>query len=62
MASLPTDFLSTAVSGTKVTRINFANTPLPEYADLQAYVIDNVLSSYECATLLSAAEASGPWQ
>ncbi|CAD0105879.1 unnamed protein product [Aureobasidium uvarum] len=62
MTSLPTDFLSTPVSGVTATRIDFDNTPLPEYADLQAYVVDNVLSAHERATLLSAAQASGPWQ
>jgi hypothetical protein len=62
MASLPADFLSTAVPDVKVTRVDFANTPLKEYAELQAYIINNVLTSSECATLLSAAEASGPWQ
>jgi len=57
MPSLPEDFLSAPVSN-----VDFANTPLPEYAILQAYVIDDVLTSSECATLLAAAEASGPWQ
>jgi hypothetical protein len=62
MASLPADFLSTAAHDVKVTRVDFANTPLKEYAELQAYIIDDVLTSSECVTLLSAAEASGAWQ
>jgi len=62
MASLPTDFLLAPVSNVKVTRINFSDTPLTGYAGLQAYIIDDALTSSECATLLSAAEASNPWQ
>jgi hypothetical protein len=62
MSSLSTDFLSAPVSDVKVTRIDFANTPLTEYAGLQAYIIDDVFTLSECATLLSAAERSGPWQ
>lgn len=62
MASLPPDFLLTPTSGATVTSIDFANTPLPEYADLQAFVIDNALTSTECTTLLAAAQASSPWQ
>ncbi|KAH0164680.1 hypothetical protein KCU67_g5033, partial [Aureobasidium melanogenum] len=62
MRSLPPDFLLTPAADDTVTRINFTNTPLPEYADLQAFVIDNALTSSECTTLLSAAEASGTWQ
>ncbi|KAG9659284.1 hypothetical protein KCU64_g3953, partial [Aureobasidium melanogenum] len=62
MQSLPPDFLLTPTSGATVTRIDFTNTPLPEYADLQAFIIDNALTSSGCTTLLSAAEASGTWQ
>jgi hypothetical protein len=62
MSSLPTGFLSAPVSDVKVTRIEFADTPLTEYAGLQAYIIDDVLTSSECATLLSAAETSGSWE
>lgn len=62
MSSLPPDFLSAPVSDVKVTRIDFANTPLTGYAGLQAYIIDDVFTSSECATLLSAAEANSPWR
>ncbi|KAG9671661.1 hypothetical protein KCU99_g2984, partial [Aureobasidium melanogenum] len=62
MQSLPPDFLLTPAADATVIRINFTNTPLPEYADLQAFVIDNALTSSECTILLSAAEASGTWQ
>lgn len=62
MQSLLPDFLLTPAADATVTRINFTNTPLPEYADLQAFVIDNALTSSESTTLLSAAEASGTWQ
>lgn len=33
-----------------------------EIRQLQAFIIDNALTSTECTTLLAAAEASGPWQ
>jgi hypothetical protein len=62
MSFVPTDFLSVPVSDVKVTRIEFADTQLTEYAGLTAYIVDDVLTSSECATLLSAAEASGSWQ
>lgn len=62
MPSLPSDFLFAPVPDVKVTRIDFANTPLTGYAEIQAYIIDHVLTSSECATLLLAAEASNPWQ
>lgn len=62
MASLPPDFLLTPAPDATVTRIDFVSTPLPEYADLQAFVIDDALTSSECTMLLSAAEASDPWK
>jgi hypothetical protein len=48
-------------------RIDFANSPLPQYKDAYALVLENVLSLSECATLLALAEQSAtnraaPWQ
>jgi hypothetical protein len=47
-----------------VEKIDFAASPLPEYAGMYATVLDNVLSASECAELLSLAEmsSSGGWQ
>ncbi|KAI2625658.1 hypothetical protein GGR54DRAFT_509381 [Hypoxylon sp. NC1633] len=39
-------------------QIDFAATPLPEYAGMYAAVLDHVLSPSECTTLLRLAEAS----
>jgi hypothetical protein len=59
--SLPDTFLaplpdpSTTI---KVTRINFAASPLPEYTGLYAVILDNVLSPEECDQLLHMVEMS----
>jgi hypothetical protein len=47
-----------------VEKIDFAASPLPEYAGMYATVLDNVLSASECAELLSLAEMSSSdgWQ
>ncbi|KAK5131797.1 hypothetical protein LTR08_000552 [Meristemomyces frigidus] len=58
-ATIPTDFLATTPNIT-IHPIDFANSPLPEYAGLYALVLDNVLTPAECRTLVSAAEASTP--
>jgi hypothetical protein len=42
----------------KSKRIDFANTPLPEYKDCYAVVLDNVLSQDECDELLHMTEQS----
>ncbi|KAK4033957.1 hypothetical protein C8A01DRAFT_19168 [Parachaetomium inaequale] len=60
---LPPTFLTSLPSDARpitTTPINWAKTPLPEYAGLYAVVLDHVLSPSECATLLALAEAS-PW-
>ncbi|KAK3307967.1 uncharacterized protein B0T15DRAFT_92194 [Chaetomium strumarium] len=60
---LPDSFLTTLPPDAQpitVTPIDFATSPLPEYANCYAVVLDNVLSPSECATLLSLAEASVP--
>lgn len=48
-------------------RVDFANSALPQYKDAYALVLDNVLSPSECAKLLALAEQSAinreaPWQ
>ena len=43
-----------------VTRIDFANTDIPQYAGKYAVILENVLSPSECSQLLSLAEASAP--
>lgn len=61
---LPADFLSAPAPDIKVTRIDFSKTALPEYSDLYAVIVDNVLSPAECEQLLKAAEATthGEWE
>lgn len=47
-----------------VQRIDFAESPLPEYEPYYATVLDNVLSASECQQMLAYAEASsttGGW-
>lgn len=64
MSTLPDDFLASPVPDIAVTRIDFSQTNLPEYGDLYAVILDNVLSSDECDQLLKAAEATteGEWE
>ena len=47
-----------------VQKVDFANTKLPENADLYAIILDNVLTATECQQLVAAAEAStnGVWE
>ncbi|KAL2145558.1 hypothetical protein VTI28DRAFT_6796 [Corynascus sepedonium] len=61
--TIPPTFLTTAPPDARpptASRINFAASPLPEYAGLYAVVLDHVLSPSECAALLALAEASVP--
>lgn len=53
----PQDFLTKPLPSTTATRIDFANTSIPEYADFYATVIDNALTPEECDTLLQTAQA-----
>lgn len=57
---VPEDFLSplSDSSAIKVERIDFANSPLPEYQSCYAVVLDNVLSQQECCELRYLAELS----
>lgn len=56
---LPPNFLTTPAPDTlSAHRIDFAQTPLPQYKGLYAVTIDNVLNRTECQTLIRAAEAS----
>lgn len=60
---LPPTFLTTPPPDARpitCTPIPWPTTPLPEYTNLYATVLDHVLSPSECATLLSLAEASVP--
>ncbi|CAK3741777.1 oxidoreductase domain containing [Lecanosticta acicola] len=61
---LPEGFLSTPAPKISVHRIDFTQTPLPEYEGLYAVICDNVLSEEECTHMLRAAEASaeGHWE
>ncbi|KAL2178076.1 uncharacterized protein P884DRAFT_242331 [Thermothelomyces heterothallicus CBS 202.75] len=61
--ALPPGFLTTAPPDARpatAKRIDFASSPLPEYAGRYAAVLDHVLSPSECAALLALAEASVP--
>ncbi|KAG7289697.1 hypothetical protein NEMBOFW57_006073 [Staphylotrichum longicolle] len=61
--SLPASFLTTPSPDSlpiTLTPLDFATSPLPEYSQCHALVLDNVLSPSECATLLRLAEASVP--
>ena len=62
--SLPPDFLSNLKRHINVTRIDFSQTDTPKYANLYACILDNVLSVYECAQLVSYASSTcgGQWQ
>ncbi|KAL9058239.1 MAG: hypothetical protein Q9162_001838 [Coniocarpon cinnabarinum] len=62
---IPADFLTTAAPDSKpitANRIDFSKTPLPQYADSYAVVLDNVLSQSECQHLIELAELSAPDQ
>ncbi|KAI9835435.1 MAG: hypothetical protein M1819_002353 [Sarea resinae] len=63
-SSLPLDFLTRPGPTISASRIDFNDTPLSEYKDLYATVLDGVLSEEECRTLVAAAEAhnDGMWE
>jgi hypothetical protein len=58
--SIPESFLAPLPdpSAIKVFKIDFEDSPLPEYKRLYAVVLDNVLSKEECDQLLVMAEVS----
>jgi hypothetical protein len=58
--SIPESFLAPLPdpSGIKVSKIDFEDSPLPEYKRLYAVVLDNVLSKEECDQLLAMVEMS----
>lgn len=62
--TLPADFLSKPSPNIQVHRIDFTKTPLPEYKELHAIILDNVLTKAECDDLIHAAEArtGGKWE
>ena len=55
---LPPNFLSAPGPPVSVQRIDFSKTSLPEYHDLYAVILDNVLTASECQLLVRAAEQS----
>jgi hypothetical protein len=57
---IPDSFLAPLTDPSQITmsRIDFKNSPLPEYKDLYAVVLDNVLTQTECDQLLHMAELS----
>ncbi|TEA15020.1 hypothetical protein C8034_v002989 [Colletotrichum sidae] len=65
---IPADFLTSPAPGpVTLTRVDWPSTALPENGTRYAVVLDNVLTSDECAQLLRMAEASAagegePWQ
>ncbi|KAM0279246.1 hypothetical protein ACHAQH_004703 [Verticillium albo-atrum] len=66
--SLPADFLTCPPPNPiTATPIDWPSTPLPEWQGRHATILDNVLTSQECALLLTLAESSAtdqsrPWQ
>lgn len=58
--AIPEDFLAPLHDASVITtkKINFEKTTLPEYKDLYAVVLDNVLSKEECDELLRMCEMS----
>jgi hypothetical protein len=63
-SNIPKEFLNGPAPTPKVTKIDFSKTSLPEYSDMYATVIDNVLTPSECDELLRLAEAQtgGKWE
>ncbi|KAK4976556.1 hypothetical protein LTR66_010826 [Elasticomyces elasticus] len=57
-APLPEDFLSRPAQDIILSRVDFAKVGMPEYKDLYAVVLDNVLTAAECQILIAAAEAT----
>ena len=52
------DFLATLSRNISVSRIDFSQTPLPEYSGFYAVILDDVMSEEECELLIKAAESS----
>ncbi|KAF2089993.1 hypothetical protein K490DRAFT_71683 [Saccharata proteae CBS 121410] len=66
MAKIPVDFLSGPGPGVTISRIDFSQTGLSDYAGHYAVVLDNVLTRSECQNLIALAEAqtepNGNWE
>ncbi|KAF2813028.1 oxidoreductase domain-containing protein, partial [Mytilinidion resinicola] len=62
--TLPKGFLKGPAPAIKVSKIDFANSTIPEYNDLWAVVLDDVMTPEECKALVNAAEATtdGKWE
>jgi hypothetical protein len=57
-SAFPSDFLAGPAPPTLTrTRVDFEQTPLPEYKQCYAVILDNVLTVEECAALVALAEA-----
>jgi hypothetical protein len=61
---LPDDFLTGPAPNLTINKVDFTQTPLPEYHKYYAVVLDGVLSPSECQQLLAAAESTtnGQWE
>jgi hypothetical protein len=63
---IPADFLKETPPDSQtitVQKIDFSDSPLPEYGPYYAVILDNVLSASECTTLLRlAAGTRGNWE
>lgn len=57
-STLPPDFLRTPAPYIEVSRVDFDKVGLPMYRGLYAVVLDGVLDTQECETLIKAAENS----
>ncbi|MCJ1471906.1 hypothetical protein MMC13_000547 [Lambiella insularis] len=62
--SLPVDFLCAPAPNIKISKVDFTQTKLPEYAPLYAVVLDDVFTASECAQLVAAVESrtGGTWE
>jgi hypothetical protein len=57
-SAFPPDFLAGPAPPTLTcTRVDFAQTPLPEYEHCYAVILDDVFTAEECAALVALAEA-----
>ena len=61
---LPEDFLVGPGPDVRKKRIDFKQTPLPEYSEFYAVILDDVLTMQECKILISSAQAQtgGKWE
>ncbi|KAF2494265.1 hypothetical protein BU16DRAFT_464565 [Lophium mytilinum] len=62
--TLPERFLEGPAPAIKVSKIDFAKSTIPEYDNLWAVILDDVMTPAECKALVNAAEATtdGKWE